>query len=131
MIGPLQRYGNNLNDIKYAYPGEIQWSQIDTLSNVSQLSHSGWYNIAAFDTNIDSNCSEDRKFTNKSTGDFKCLLISTHFEDNMCRFGTLLIFSPRWIEEFWVMRIWEKTIDGFTQITGKWNAMLNIIGNGV
>lgn len=130
MIGPLQRTSESLNGIKWAYPGEIQWYNIDTLSNVSQLNHSGWYNIAAFSTNIDSNCPSDRKFTQKSTGDYKCLLISTHFENNACRFGTLLIFSPRWVEEFWVMRIWESAIDGFTQVTGKWNAMLNIIGNG-
>lgn len=80
--------------------GDTGMTFIDTLSSTSQLTHAGWYSIG--------NCAKlHNDFWEYDVGDFKGLLLSTHFENNKCRFGTLILTTPRRDNRIWFITIWE------------------------
>ena len=86
--------------------GVFKSTSISSLSSPSQLIAAGIYSVAAITEDF---CSE---FTDYTVGDFRCLLLSTHTTSTSgCRFGNLLIFSPRISDRFWTIRIWEYTAD--------------------
>ena len=86
--------------------GVFKSTSISSLSSPSQLIAAGIYSVAAITEDF---CSE---FTDYSVGDFRCLLLSAHTTSTSgCRYGNLLIFSPRISDRFWTIRIWEYTAD--------------------
>ena len=83
--------------------GVINNEAITTLSNPSQLTHAGFYRIAACSADVNSQVEADSmKFTAYTTGDF---------------YGTLVITSPRFVGIFWIARIWEYKFVGWFKFT--------------
>jgi len=80
----------------------VGYTLVDTLSGVTQLTHAGLYHF----NSCNNICSE---FTDYGTGDFMGLLMSNNFYANNagCRYGTLIMTSPRWGYRIWIIRIWD------------------------
>lgn len=100
--------------------GVINNEAITTLSNPSQLTHAGFYRIAACSADVNSQVDEDSmKFTSYATGDFYAFLLGDQMTASGCRFGTLIITSPRFAGTFWIARIWERKFAGWFELCTK------------
>ena len=106
--------GLNTNQQK----GVINNEAITTLSNPSQLTHAGFYRIAACSADVNSQVEADSmKFTAYTTGDFYAFLLGHQVTTSGCRYGTLVITSPRFVGTFWIARIWEYKFVGWFKFT--------------
>lgn len=98
--------------------GVINNEAITTLSNPSQLTHAGFYRIAACSADVNSQVDADSmKFTAYTTGDFYAFLLGHQVTTSGCRYGTLVITSPRFVGTFWIARIWEYKFVGWFKFT--------------
>ena len=98
--------------------GVINNEAITTLSNPSQLTHAGFYRIAACSADVNSQVEADSmKFTAYTTGDFYAFLLGHQVTTSGCRYGTLVITSPRFVGTFWIARIWEYKFIGWFKFT--------------
>ena len=98
--------------------GVINNEAITTLSNPSQLTHAGFYRIAACSADVNSQVEADSmKFTAYTTGDFYVFLLGHQVTTSGCRYGTLVITSPRFVGTFWIARIWEYKFVGWFKFT--------------
>lgn len=80
---------------------------IAELSSPTQLMHGGRFNIQSISAEINAHASANASLTDYATGDFHALLLATHFDAQGCRFGTLLLTTPRSPGRTWVGQIWE------------------------
>lgn len=69
--------------------------------------HGGRFNIQSISAEINAHASANASLTDYVTGDFHALLLATHFDAQGCRFGTLLLTTPRSSGRTWVGQIWE------------------------
>lgn len=78
---------------------------VQNLASPSQLTHAGFYHFDSFDELIHT---KFPSFTDYNVGDFHCLLIGNNIDSQGCVYGSLLIFTPRRNERFWVATIWHR-----------------------
>lgn len=98
--------------------GVINNEAITTLSNPSQLTHAGFYRIAACSADVNSQVDADSmKFTAYTTGDFYAFLLGHQVTTSGCRYGTFIVTSPRLVGTFWIARIWEYKFVGWFKFT--------------
>ena len=80
---------------------------IGSLSSASQLTHSGFYAFLTITSKVNADAGEEI-MPEYTSGDFYVFLIGKDISaDNGCRFGTLIITSPRINDGIWVCTIWE------------------------
>lgn len=95
---------------------KIHYKNIYSLSSLQQLKES---TIFRFDT-IDPSLLIDKK-QNKmtdTTGDYYAILLAADFtNDGGVAYGTLLLFSPRIYDGFWIGNIWMSEIRTWNKIT--------------
>ena len=95
---------------------KIHYKNIYSLSSLQQLKES---TIFRFDT-IDPSLLIDKK-QNKmtdTTGDYYAILLAADFTNNGgVAYGTLLLFSPRIYDGFWIGNIWRSEIRTWNKIT--------------
>lgn len=116
LIEKVQEQVNVLNTNQQK--GVINNEAITTLSNPSQLTHAGFYRIAACSADVNSQVDADSmKFTAYTTGDFYAFLLGHQVTTSGCRYGTLVITSPRFVGTFWIARIWEYKFVGWFKFT--------------
>lgn len=96
----------------------ISLERIETLSSPTQLTHAGFYAFVQCDETIDDDVSNtEQSFTDYSAGDFKGFLLATHtYSDSGCRYGTLILTSPRVRDYVWIARIWEYEFTNFIKV---------------
>lgn len=89
--------------------GVIGLDSIDTLSSPSQLTHNGFYDFGYCSADVNNNLDSGAgSFTDYATGDFQAILLTNHCtKEKGCRYGTLIVISPRFTGYFWIARIWE------------------------
>ena len=92
----------------------IGYTAITKLTDITQLTKSGFWRISEMDnTFVNNGLSSDKQFTAYATGDFYCQLMGSNFTGvngtgKGCRYGTLIVTSPRFSTgEIWVGDIWE------------------------
>lgn len=80
---------------------------IGSLSSASQLTHSGFYAFLTITSKVNADAGEEI-MPEYTSGDFYGVLIGKDISaDNGCRFGTLIITSPRINDGIWVCTIWK------------------------
>lgn len=80
---------------------------IGSLSSASQLTHSGFYAFLTITSKVNADAGEEI-MSEYTSGDFYGVLTGKDISaDNGCRFGTLIITSPRINGGIWVCTIWE------------------------
>lgn len=95
----------------------VSLERIDTLTSPKQLTHAGYYLFAACDETINANVAENKTFSDYTIGDFKGILLSANVSsDKGCRYGTLIITSPRFKNYIWIVQIWDYNFNRFTKI---------------
>ena len=89
--------------------GEILGIRIQNLTSTAQLTHAGIYHFDSMSSNVNSNVSEEDRITNYSVGDFHAILMasSANINENGCRYGTLVVFTPRLLDDFGIGTIWD------------------------
>ena len=118
LIEKVQKQVDVLNT--NAKKGVINKEHITTLSSPAQLTHAGFYSFAACSADVNSQVDEDSmKFTSYATGDFYAFLLGDQMTASGCRFGTLIITSPRFAGTFWIARIWERKFAGWFELCTK------------
>ena len=106
----------NTNQKKGVTDNEV----VTTLSSPSQLTHAGFYRIVDCSVDVNSQVDADSmKFTAYTTGDFYAFLLGdkSKITTSGCRYGTLVITSPRFVGTFWIARIWEYKFVGWFKFT--------------
>ena len=87
--------------------GSTSLDTIGSLSSASQLTHSGFYAFLTITSEVNADAGEEI-MSEYTTGDFYGVLIGREVSaDNGCRFGTLIITSPRINDGIWICTIWE------------------------
>ena len=95
----------------------VSLERIDTLTSPKQLTHAGYYWFVACDETINANVAENKTFSDYAVGDFKGILLSANVSsDKGCRYGTLIITSPRFKNYIWIVQIWDYNFNRFTKI---------------
>ena len=80
---------------------------IGSLSSASQLTHSGFYAFLTITSEVNADAGEEI-MSEYTIGDFYGILIGKEAStDNGCRFGTLIITSPRINSGIWICTIWD------------------------
>lgn len=86
---------------------QLYSDNIDSLSSASQLTHSGFYAFLTITSKVNADAGEEI-MSEYTSGDFYGVLIGKDISaDNGCRFGTLIITSPRINSGIWGCTIWE------------------------
>lgn len=81
---------------------------IDSLSSPSQLTHAGFYKFSTITADVNADAGTET-MTEYTTGDFYGLLLGSEINTtNGCRFGTLILVSPRIYTGIWICTIWQK-----------------------
>lgn len=95
----------------------VSLERIDTLTSPKQLTHAGYYWFVTCDEAINANVAENKTFSDYAIGDFKGMLLSANVSsDKGCRYGTLIITSPRFKNYIWIVQIWDYNFNRFTKI---------------
>lgn len=95
----------------------VSLERIDTLTSPKQLTHAGYYWFVTCDEAINANVAENKTFSDYTIGDFKGMLLSANVSsDKGCRYGTLIITSPRFKNYIWIVQIWDYNFNRFTKI---------------
>lgn len=87
--------------------------RIQNITSSSQLTHAGFYSFDKFDESIHT---KFPSFTDYDAGDFHCLLIGSNVGPQGCAYGSLLIFTPRRKDRFWVATIWDREFINFYKV---------------
>lgn len=99
--------------------GVIVEDDIGTLSSPSQLIHCGFYRFEHCSADVNSKIEPGQVgFTDYTTGDFHALLMSASNNSNGCRYGTLIVTSPRFSGNFWISRIWDYKFVNWHKFSG-------------
>lgn len=99
--------------------GVIVEDDIGTLSSPSQLIHCGFYRFEHCSADVNSKIEPGQGgFTDYTTGDFHALLMSASNNSNGCRYGTLIVTSPRFSGNFWISRIWDYKFVNWHKFSG-------------
>ena len=99
--------------------GIIGRDDIGTLSSPSQLTHNGFYAFVYCSADVNSNLDNGAgNFTDYNAGDFYALLIGGQWQSNGCRYGTLIVTSPRFSGKFWIGRIWDYKFANWHKFSG-------------
>lgn len=87
--------------------GTTSLDNIGSLSSASQLTHPGFYTFPTITSEVNADAGEEI-MSEYTTGDFYGILIGKDVStDNGCRYGTLIITSPRIYTGIWICTIWE------------------------
>lgn len=114
---PLNSDLTNVNTDKNK--GVIGKDNIGTLSSPSQLTHNGFYAFGNCSADVNSNLDSGAgNFTDYNIGDFHALLIAGQWNSNGCRYGTLIVTSPRFSGKFWIGRIWDYKFANWHKFSG-------------
>lgn len=81
---------------------------IGTLSSPSQLTSEGYYRFLLMSNSVNENAGSET-MTDYNIGDFVALLVSgpDKISDQGCKYGTLLVTSPRIPRAIWIGTIWQ------------------------
>ena len=116
-LSPLNSNFTNVNIDKNK--GIIGRDDIGTLSSPSQLTHNGFYAFVYCSADVNSNLDNGAgNFTDYNAGDFYALLIGGQWQSNGCRYGTLIVTSPRFSGKFWIGRIWDYKFANWHKFSG-------------
>ena len=90
---------------------------IAQVSSPEQLKFPGRWRMDTFTSDINSQLEDTAaSMYDYGIGDFHCLLLSNECTAEGCRFGTLLVTSPRIEGRMWLGRIWEYKFVSWTLI---------------
>lgn len=114
----ISKLDTRVTSIEEIGVSSISLERIETLSSPTQLTHAGFYSFEQCDETIDDDVADtEQSFTDYSVGDFKGFLLATHtYSDRGCRYGTLIITSPRFKDYVWIARIWEYEFRSFIKV---------------
>lgn len=98
-------------DLRDIFSGRDNY--IDTLSSIQQLTTPGFYKIDNISSAVNDNAGSN-PLSDYATGDFYGLLMGeTMNSTNGCRYGTLILTSPRLAGVLWVGNIWDYKFAGW------------------
>lgn len=98
-------------DLRDIFSGRDNY--IDTLSSIQQLTTPGFYKIVNISSAVNDNAGSN-PLSDYATGDFYGLLMGTSMNStNGCRYGTLVLTSPRLVGDLWVGNIWDYKFAGW------------------
>ena len=118
-VEEISKLNDRVSQIEKNGSSTISLERIETLTSPRQLTHAGYYLFATCDETINDNVNSGETFSDYATGDFKGILLSTNvYSDRGCKYGTLIIVSPRFKNCIWIARIWEYNFYSFTKIEG-------------
>lgn len=87
-------------------PNVFAGTNLVTLNSPSQLTAPGFYYAEYMSNDVNANSSSN-PMSDYSTGDFHMLLLAANVNSTSgCRYGTLLVTSPRLTSSLWIGRIW-------------------------
>lgn len=88
-------------------PNVFTGTNLATLNSPSQLTAPGFYYAEFMSNDVNAN-SGSNPMSDYSTGDFHMLLLAVNANSTSgCRYGTLLVTSPRLTSSLWIGRIWD------------------------
>ena len=117
--GTYDLYSNFTNVNTDKNKGVIGKDNIGTLSSPAQLTHNGFYAFGNCSADVNSNLDSGAgNFTDYNIGDFHALLIAGQWNSNGCRYGTLIVTSPRFSGKFWIGRIWDYKFANWHKFSG-------------
>ena len=88
-------------------PNVFAGTNLVTLNSPSQLTAPGFYYAEYMSNDVNAN-SGSNPMSDYSTGDFHMLLLAANVNSTSgCRYGTLLVTSPRLTSSLWIGRIWD------------------------
>lgn len=88
-------------------PNVFTGTNLVTLNSPSQLTAPGFYYAEYMSNDVNAN-SGSNPMSDYSTGDFHMLLLAADANSTSgCRYGTLLVTSPRLTSSLWIGRIWD------------------------
>lgn len=88
-------------------PNVFTGTNLGTLNSPSQLTAPGFYHADYMSNDVNAH-SGSNSMSDYSTGDFQMLLLSNNANSpSGCRYGTLLVTSPRLTSSLWIGRIWD------------------------
>ena len=88
-------------------PNVFTGTNLVTLNSPSQLTAPGFYYAEFMSNDVNAN-SGSNPMSDYSTGDFHMLLLAANANSTSgCRYGTLLVTSPRLTSSLWIGRIWD------------------------
>ena len=98
-------------DLRDIFSGRDNY--IDTLSSIQQLTTPGFYKIDNISSAVNDNAGSN-PLSDYATGDFYGLLMGESMNStNGCRYGTLILTSPRLVGDLWVGNIWDYKFAGW------------------
>lgn len=98
-------------DLRDIFSGRDNY--IDTLSSIQQLTTPGFYKIDNISSAVNDNAGSN-PLSDYATGDFYGLLMGEIMNStNGCRYGTLILTSPRLVGDLWVGNIWDYKFAGW------------------
>ncbi len=88
-------------------PNVFTGTNLVTLNSPSQLTAPGFYYAEYMSNDVNAN-SGSNPMSDYSAGDFHMLLLAANANSTSgCRYGTLLVTSPRLTSSLWIGRIWD------------------------
>lgn len=98
----IEDYTNKISAINSNLANKLSFhGRIDVLSNINQLGTLGIYRISSIDNNFAISAGI------RNTGDFTALTVhSDIWTGGVFQFGTVLLFSPRFNTEFYIIWVW-------------------------
>ena len=96
-------------------------SYIDCLDSPKQLTHRGFYQIAKCSVAVNDEL-VDSIFSEYNKGDFYALAFggaAFFSEANGCRYGNLIVSSPRIQTGIWIGNIWDYQFASWIKLTNK------------
>ena len=98
-------------DLRNIFSGRDNY--IDTLSSIQQLTTPGFYKIDNISSAVNDNTGSN-PLSDYAAGDFYGLLMGEVMNStNGCRYGTLVLTSPRLVGDLWVGNIWDYKFAGW------------------
>lgn len=95
-------------------------SYIDTLTSPAQLTHNGYWSIYNISEVVNSNIAQGATAFPYQIGDYTGYLLSNTLSTvDGCRYGTLIVTSPRFGGDFFLGRIWEFKFVQWTHFIGQ------------
>lgn len=100
--------------------GDIGMQTIATFKSPSQLSHNGFYSLYNCTSDVNDNLDSGAgSFTDYAVGDFCAILLTNQCtKEKGCRYGTLIVTSPRFAGKLWIGRIWEFRFAHWHKVAG-------------
>ena len=103
--GDLNYIGHFISDADL--PNVFTGTNLVTLNSPSQLTAPGFYYAEYMSNDVNAN-SGSNPMSDYSAGDFHMLLLAANANSTSgCRYGTLLVTSPRLTSSLWIGRIWD------------------------